>query len=297
MQHVATLVAGPGFGALEPLVAALARSLHGEPSWLDPGMAADIAVADTAPAEITEAVAAAVAEVPVDHAVQPAFGRRKRLLIADMDSTFITVECIDVLAARAGIGAEIAGITLRTIRGELDFGQSLRQRVARLRDTPVALLDDAWRQDVGFMPGGATLIATMRDHGALTALVSGGFTWFTGRVADALGFDLHRANLLVLDGDRLAGTLEEPVLDRGAKLTALRELALGRGLALAETLAVGDGANDLDMLRAAGLGVGYRPVELVAREADALVRHCGLEALLFFQGYERNAFVAAQPRR
>src|SRR5690606_30587358 len=140
-------------------------------------------------------------------------------------------------------------------------------------------------------PGGATLLATMRAHGALTALVSGGFTWFTGRVADALGFDVHRANTLVVADDRLAGTMDEPVLDRGAKLTALRELALARGLSLAETMAVGDGANDIDMLRAAGLGVGYRPVEAVAEVADAVVRHGDLTALLHFQGYASDAFV------
>lgn len=297
MQHVVTLVAAAGFDGLTDIVATLSRSFESKPRWLDKDRAVDLPVAGETPRAITAALENALAGSPVDHAVQPAFGRAKQVLIADMDSTFITVECIDVIARHAGIGAEIAEITQRTIRGELDFSDSLRARVARLAGAGEELFETAWRQDVGFMPGGATLLATMRAHGALTALVSGGFTWFTQRVADAVGFDLQRANVLEIEGGRLTGRLAEPILDRGAKLAILRELAARRGLSLAETMAVGDGANDIDMLRAAGTGIAYRAVAAAERVADAAVRHGDLTTLLYFQGYSREAFVVADARR
>ena len=296
MQNTATLVAAPAFDGLPAIAASLARRLDSATAWLEEGRAVDLAVDGLTQAELSEEVAAAISDAPVDHAVQPAFGRRKRVLIADMDSTFITVECIDVIARHAGIGAEIAEITQRTIRGELDFSDSLRARVARLAGASLALFEKAWREDVGFMPGGPTLLATMRANGTLTALVSGGFTWFTQRVADAVGFDLHRANVLGIEDDTLTGTLEEPILDRGAKLSILRELALGRGLSLCETMAVGDGANDIDMLRAAGTGVAYHAVPAAAQAADAAVHHGDLTTLLFYQGYRRAEFIEATPR-
>ena len=296
MQHVATLVAAPGFTALPDLAASLARTLACTPCWLEEARAVDLPVEGENPSRIGAVIAQTIGEAPVDLAVQPVFGRRKQVLIADMDSTFITVECIDVIARHAGIGAEIAEITQRTIRGELDFSDSLRARVARLGGAQVALFETAWRQDLGFMPGGPTLLATMRAHGALTALVSGGFTWFTERVAAALGFDRQHANVLEIDGAVLAGTLREPILDRGAKLAILRELAAERGLSLAETMAVGDGANDIDMLAAAGTGIAYHAVPAAEQAADAAVRHGDLTTLLFFQGYARAQFVEASPR-
>lgn len=296
MQNTATLVAAPGFADLPGLAARLARILDCAPEWLQEDRAVDLPVTGASVREITQEVRAAIGDAPVDHAVQPAFGRRKQVLIADMDSTFITVECIDVIARHAGIGAEIAEITQRTIRGELDFSDSLRARVARLSGAPVSLFETAWREDVGFMPGGPTLLATMRANGALTALVSGGFTWFTERVARAVGFDLHRANALGIEDDVLTGTLEEPILDRGAKLSILRELAAGRGLSLAETMAVGDGANDIDMLEAAGTGVAYHAVPAAAQAADVAVRHSDLTTLLFYQGYRRTDFIEAEAR-
>ena len=295
MEHVATLVAAPGFDGLGDIVARLSRSA-GATVWLEEGRAADLAFEDWAPADIAEVLAETIGEAPLDHAVQPAFGRRKHLLIADMDSTFITVECIDVIARHAGIGAEIAEITRRTIRGELDFSDSLRARVARLAGASVELFETAWREDVGFMPGGPTLLATMRARGALTALVSGGFTWFTERVAAAVGFDTHRANTLDIGEGLLAGTMTEPILDRGAKLDILRELAASRRLSLAETMAVGDGANDIAMLEAAGMGIAYHGVAAAERAADAAVRHGDLTTLLFFQGYRRADFVSADVR-
>lgn len=297
MQHVVTLVAAPGFEGLPDIAAALARTLYSGPRWLDPDRAVDLPVAGETPAAIARVLGDAIADVPVDHAIQPAFGRRKQVLIADMDSTFITVECIDVIARHAGIGAEIAEITQRTIRGELDFSDSLHARVARLAQASEELFETAWREDVGFMPGGPTLLATMRAHGATSALVSGGFTWFTQRVAAAVGFDLHRANVLEIADGRLTGRLQEPILDRGAKLTILRELSRERGLSLAETMAVGDGANDIDMLRAAGMGIAYHAVPAAAQAADAAVAHGDLTTLLFFQGYRREQFVVAEARR
>ncbi len=296
MQNTATLVAAPGCDDLPAITARLARVLDCAPDWLEQDRAVDLPVMGASVAEIAEEVHAAIVDAPVDHAVQPAFGRRKHVLIADMDSTFITVECIDVIARHAGIGAEIAEITQRTIRGELDFSDSLRARVARLKDASVSLFETAWREDVGFMPGGPTLLATMRANGALTALVSGGFTWFTERVAHAVGFDLHRANVLGIEDGVLTGALEEPILDRGAKLSILRELALNRGLSLTETMAVGDGANDIDMLQAAGTGVAYHAVPAAAQAADAVVRHGNLTTLLFYQGYRRAEFVVAEAR-
>jgi len=296
MEHVATLVAAPGFNDLPELSAALARTLASTPLWLEEKRAVDLPVAGWTRAEIAEVLAEAMGTAPVDHAVQPAFGRRKHVLIADMDSTFITVECIDVIARHAGIGAEIAEITQRTIRGELDFSDSLRQRVARLAGASETLFETAWREDVGFTPGGPTLLATMRAHGALTALVSGGFTWFTQRVAQAVGFDTHRANILDIADGKLAGTMTEPILDRGAKLTILHELARGRGLSLSETMAVGDGANDIAMLEAAGMGIAYHAVTAAEQAADAAVRHGDLTTLLFFQGYRRAEFVIADVR-
>ena len=210
--------------------------------------------------------------------------RRARLLVADMDSTIVTGETLDELAAFAGVGKEVAAITDRSMNGLIDFAAALRERVALLRGLELHALERTW-EGVRISPGARELLATMRAHGAQTALVSGGFTFFTERVAALLGFGVNRANVLEHDGRVLTGRVAEPVLDRGAKLRTLRELAAAAGLAETDALAVGDGANDLDMIRAAGLGVAFHAKPVVEAAAPVAVRHAGLRALLFLQGY------------
>ena len=227
----------------------------------------------------------------VDFCLQSAIGRRKRLLIADMDSTIINVECIDELADFAGVKARVSEITERAMRGELDFEAALRERVAMLKGLPLADLQRAYYERVQLNPGARTLVRTMTAHGAKAFLVSGGFSFFTSRVAEAAGFDANRANTLTLAGDVLAGTVDEPILGREAKLAALREEAANLGIPLSATLAVGDGANDLAMIEAAGLGVAYRAKPIVAAQAHAKVDHTDLTSLLYFQGYRAEEFV------
>ena len=259
----------------------------GTPVWLSPGEAAEIPC--PTPPDM-QAVTAAVANAPVDVAVLPATNRRKRLLIADMDSTIVTGETLDELAAFAGVGDQVAAITTRSMNGELDFAAALRERVALLEGLDLAALDRTW-QGVRLTPGARTLVQTMQANGATTALVSGGFTWFTSRVAALCGFDVHRANILLDDGHTLTGRVAEPILDREAKLATMLELAAAAAIPAADCLAVGDGANDLAMIRAAGLGVAFRAKPVVAAEADARVQVSDLRALLFLQGYSVAEFV------
>ncbi|GAC1486864.1 MAG: phosphoserine phosphatase SerB [Acetobacteraceae bacterium] len=289
-MHALTLIAPRGSEALTPaLIARVAEAVHGgAPAVLSAGETVDIpVVAVPDPAVIHAALDAA----PVDAVVTPADGRRKRLLIADMDSTIVTTETLDELAAHAGQQDRVAAITRRSMNGEIDFATALRERVGLLRGLPLEALAKTWAA-TSLMSGAAELIATMRAHGATTALVSGGFTYFTGRVADRLGFDVHRANTLLDDGAALTGKVGEPILDRAAKLEALHELAAERGLDMADCLAVGDGANDLAMIRAAGLGVAFHAKPIVSAEARARIDHCGLRALLFVQGYNASEIVA-----
>ena len=232
----------------------------------------------------------ALADLAVDHCVQPAEGRRKRLLVADMDSTIIGCECLDELADFAGVKAEIAAITERAMAGELPFEAALTERVGRLAGLDLSALQRAYDERVRLNPGAAILARTMAAHGARCVLVSGGFEFFTSRVAAAAGFADHRANRLIDDGARLTGAVGLPILGREAKLTALREEATALGVDLADTLAVGDGANDLAMIEAAGLGVAYRAKPVVAARADARVDHADLTALLYFQGYGADQF-------
>ncbi len=292
MPIVATLIAGAAGPALDDtMIAEAARSMGATIDWPAPGAAVDLIVEEGEAGDVEASVRSFLADRPVDLVVQDTAHRRKKLLVADMDSTIITVECIDVLAARAGIGHEIAAITARTIRGELDFASSLRERVALLAGTPVSALEEAWHQNVTLTPGARTLVATMARHGAVTALISCGFTWFTERVADATGFAVQRANELIVEDGRLTGRVAEPVLDRDAKETMLRDLARENDIELADSLAVGDGANDIAMIRSAGLGVAFRGVEAVNRAADAMIVHGDLSALLFVQGYRSSEFV------
>lgn len=238
------------------------------------------------------ALKASLADLPVDYAVQPAANRRKRLLIADMDSTIIDVECLDELADFAGVKAQVSEITERAMRGELAFEGALRERVAMLKGLDVAALERCYDERVKLNPGAEVLVRTMAADGARCALVSGGFTFFTSRVARAAGFHLNRANTLIERDGVLTGEVGEPILGKEAKLAALKAETAALGLTPADALAVGDGANDLAMIEAAGLGVAYRAKPIVAAQADAKVDHTDLATLLFFQGYKVQEFHA-----
>ncbi|HMJ28665.1 MAG TPA: phosphoserine phosphatase SerB, partial [Xanthobacteraceae bacterium] len=217
--------------------------------------------------------------------------RRKKLLLADMDSTMIEQECIDELADYAGLKAHVARITERAMRGEIEFEPALRERVALLKGLPVSVVDEVLQKRITPTPGGRELVATMRAHGAYTCLISGGFTLFTGAVARMLGFQEHRANELIVQDGKLTGEVKEPILGRAAKLATLIELRESFDLDDIDTLAVGDGANDLDMIQVAGLGVACHAKPAVAAAAAARIDHGDLTALLYAQGYRRDEFV------
>ena len=237
------------------------------------------------PSDAREIVASHMDAIDADWAVLPAAHRRKKLLVADMDSTIIGCECIDELADYAGKKPQIAAITERAMHGELDFEAALIARVAMLKGLPVSVLQQCFDERVRLNPGARTLVQTMAAHGARCVLVSGGFSFFTERVAALAGFHAHRANTLLHDGGRLTGEVARPILGRDAKLAALREESTALGIDLAETLALGDGANDLAMIKAAGLGVAYRAKPIVAAEAEAEIRCTDLATALHFQGY------------
>jgi phosphoserine phosphatase len=289
LMHVLTLMAAPATVLTQARLHDVAVALGAErTAWLSIEEAADLYFR-AAPAP--GAVAAAIDGLPIDVIGQPAEGRAKRLLVADMDSTIVTTETLDELAGYAGLKQRIAAITAGSMNGEIDFRQALIERVGLLRGLRLQALELTWQATV-LMPGARELVATMRAAGAACALVSGGFTFFTSRVAARLGFDHHRANTLLDDGAALTGALAEPVLDRAAKRAALHEFAARYGLGLDQTIAVGDGANDLDMLRDAGMGVAYHARPIVARAAKARVDYCDLRALLFVQGYARDMWSA-----
>lgn len=257
---------------------------------LGPGAVDLIFEADDLPS-IRRAANAALGDAPADLCVQPWEGRRKRLLVADMDSTIIGCECLDELADFAGVKAEVSAITERAMRGEIGFEGALRERVGMLKGLPLEALQRCYDERVRLNPGARTLVATMAAHGARCALVSGGFTFFTRRVAEAAGFHDQRANVLIDDGaGALAGQVGDPILGREAKLSALEAEAAALGIALHAAIAIGDGANDLAMIEAAGLGVAYRAKPLVAAQADARIDHADLTALLYFQGYRAEQF-------
>lgn len=239
-----------------------------------------------------EAIETLLAGLPVDFAIQPVSARRKRLLIADMDSTIIGCECLDELADFAGVKELVSEITERAMRGELAFEGALRERVGMLKGLSVDALQTCYDERVRLNPGARTLVQTMAAHGARCALVSGGFTFFTSRVAAAAGFHLNRANALIAVDGHLTGEVRDPILGKEAKLAALREETAALGLTPADALAVGDGANDLAMIEAAGLGVAYRAKPIVAAQAHAKVDHADLTALLYFQGYKASEFAA-----
>ena len=299
MTHVATLISNPAQPALNDAAIALAVDVLAtalDIRALDPGIAADLLFTPNADDKATaERLRAALGSRPVDVVVQPVATRRKRLLVADMDSTMIGQECIDDLADYVGLKPHVAAITERAMRGEIAFEPALRERVALLKGLPVTTIDEVIAKRITLMPGGRALVATMRAHGSTTCLVSGGFTLFTGRIAKMIGFDEHRGNVLIIENEKLAGRVAEPVLGREAKLATLVELCDRLGLAPEETLAVGDGANDLAMIEAAGLGVAYRAKPKVAEAAHARIDHGDLTALLYAQGYTRAEFVESAP--
>ena len=269
-----------------------------------PGRTGDVAdrsgagwsVAETSVAGGAELVAWLEAEAPAqgaDWAITPAANRRKRLLISDMDSTIIGQECLDELADFAGLKAEVSAITERAMRGELDFAGALTQRVAMLKGLNLSALEACHAERVRLNAGARELVATMKAHGARAVLVSGGFRYFTSRVAAMAGFDADRANTLIDDGAVLTGAVGQPILGREAKLTALLEETVALGLTADDALAMGDGANDLDMIRGAGLGIAYKAKPIVAAETRARIEHTDLRAALFFQGYAISDIVNA----
>jgi phosphoserine phosphatase len=298
MTHVATLISNPARPALDDAVIALGVGVLAttqDVHVLDPGIAADILFTPGGADDkgMTERLQSAWRDLPIDIVVQPVTARRKKLFVADMDSTMIGQECIDELADYVGLKAHVAAITERAMRGEIEFEPALRERVALLKGLPVAVVDEVIAKRITLTPGARTLVATMRASGAYTCLVSGGFTLFTSRVAAMIGFDEHRGNTLVVEGGKLAGSVAEPILGREAKLATLIELRERLGLSAQDTLAAGDGANDLAMLEAAGLGVAYHAKPKVAEAAHARIDHGDLTALLYLQGYARADFVEA----
>ena len=291
-----TIVAPPHAGAFSANLRELFASVGArgkESRKLDAGAmaATDVILEAEDLAAVRAALGPALDGQSVDWCVQPLEGRRKRLLIADMDSTIINVECLDELADFAGLKAEISAITERAMRGELPFEGALRERVAMLKGLPISALEETYDQRVRLNPGARTLVRTMVANGARCVLVSGGFNFFTVRVAAEAGFQADRANWLKSEKGHLTGEVGEPILGREAKLTALKEEAAAHGLELTQTIAIGDGANDLAMIEAAGLGVAYRAKPIVAAQAHARIDHCDLTALLYFQGYEIGDFV------
>jgi len=295
MSLVATLICNPANPALDSTVLDGARAILPSPGaaqWLFDEVAVDIPFSGSDDIrQIENRLREARGDLPIDIVVQPQAFRRKKLFLADMDSTMIGQECIDELADFAGLKAHVAGITERAMRGEIEFEPALRERVALLKGMPVSVVDEVLAKRITPTPGGRELVMTMRAHGAYTCLISGGFTLFTNAVAASIGFQEHRANeLLVADG-KLTGEVREPILGRAAKLATLIELRESFDLDNLDTLVVGDGANDLGMIQDAGLGVAYRAKPAVAAAAAARIDHGDLTALLYAQGYRRDEFV------
>ncbi len=289
MPYVLTLVAARDATVLtQPMIDRVRDAVGGglTPRILSPGEAADI---PGLPTDDLAGARVALEGAPVDALISRERGRRRRLLVADMDGTIVTSETLDDLAAHAGCGEEVAAITRRSMNGEVDFREALRLRVAMLKGLDLSAMEQTFR-DVKLTPGARTLVATMRSAGAITALVSGGFTFFTSRVAELCGFDHHRANVLLDDGHSLTGEVAEPILGQDTKLQTMRSLAKSAGLHRIATLALGDGANDLAMLRDAGLGIAFHAKPVVTAEIGNRIEHADLRAVLFAQGYSLRVF-------
>lgn len=283
MDSVLVLIAAPGSGAISGLIVEMLRDHGGDaPLWLAPGEAAEAPVFTRMDEFVNE-----LRGHPVDAAIVPVRNRAKSVLIADMDSTMIEQECVDELGVVAGVGERIKAITARAMRGEINFESALRQRVGLLKGLDAAVIGQIIRERITYMPGGATLVATMKAHGSRTALVSGGFRQFTSVVAAHLGFDEDQANELIIENGRLTGEVGRPILGEAAKVEALRRLAPDP----ADAIAVGDGANDIPMLLEAGLGVALHAKPHVQKRARIRINHGDLTALLYLQGYPLKAFV------
>lgn len=297
MTYVATLISNPTAPALDAAVLRRARDVlyaAQEPVWLDPGIAAEIVFtpgADSDRRGVSDILRATFASEAIDIVVQRTGNRRKKLFLADMDSTMIGQECIDELADFAGHKARIAAITARAMRGEIAFEPALRERLALLKGLPVSSIDEVIAKRITLTPGARTLVATLRANGAHTCMVSGGFTLFTDRIAAMIGFDESRANTLLLDGEKLSGAVKDPIFGRESKRAALIELRDRLRLKKEDTLAAGDGANDMDMITEADLGAAYHAKPAVAAMAGARIDHGDLTALLYAQGYKREEFV------
>jgi len=289
-MYVATLLTHPDHPVLERVTVESLRNAWGggDAVWLDPGVAAEFPL-QAVPANQWD-VWATLQALRVDLILQPAQGRKKRLLLADMDSTMIQQECIDELADEAGVGALVAGITARAMNGELDFEAALIERVGLLKGLNAQVIDHVIRDRITLMSGGKTLLATMKADGAYCALVSGGFTAFTAKIAAVLGFDENRANTLLVAEGKLTGQVALPILGKQAKVDALMDICARSGITPAQALAVGDGANDLGMLGLAGTGVALHAKPLVAAQCQVRVNHGDLTALLYLQGYAREEF-------
>lgn len=299
MPTVLTLIGKPGAVTLD-LIARARHALgqigivtRSEVDWLSEGEACDITLPDIATRSTLPVVEQALSPAPVDVVFQETDHRKKRLLVADMDSTIITCECIDELADAVGLKAKVAAITERAMRGEIEFEGALTERVALLKGMPVSELERVFDARVRLTDGAKALVATMRKNGACCVLVSGGFTFFTSRVAALAGFNEDRGNTLEVADGKLTGQVVPPILGRDAKLAALTHRAEAAGIPLEAALAVGDGANDLAMIKEAGLGVAFHAKPAVALAADAAVTHGDLTALLFIQGYRRAEFVTS----
>ena len=296
MSLVATLICNPAEPELDSTAIDAARSAlpspeHGD--WLFEGVAADIRFSSTDNIRtISDRLRQAMSDIRVDVVVQPQIDRRKKLLLADMDSTMIGQECIDELADFADLKAHVAAITERAMRGEIEFEPALRERVALLKGLPITVVDEVLKSRITLTPGAVELVRTMRAHGAYTCLVSGGFTLFTQRVAELIGFQENRANQLLVEDGKLTGQVAEPILGREAKLATLVELRESFDLDNLDTMVVGDGANDLAMIEQAGTGVAYHAKPAVAAAAGVRIDHGDLTALLYMQGYKRSEFVA-----
>ena len=291
-MYVATLLTNPATPKLDAATVEALRNAWGGGAavWLNPGVAAEFSLA-MMPDNLWQ-VWQDLQPLGIDLAVQAAEGRRKRMLLADMDSTMIGQECIDELADEAGVGAYVAGITARAMNGELEFEEALRERVALLKGLDESVIAKVLAARITFTPGGRELISTMKRNGGHAALVSGGFTAFTTHVAQALGFDEHRANALQIADGKLTGTVADPILGREAKVAALDEISARLGISPAEVMAVGDGANDLGMLGRAGAGVALHAKPSVAAQCALRINHGDLSALLYLQGYHLGEFHA-----
>jgi phosphoserine phosphatase len=279
MSSLLVLIAAPGSGAITEAVAAMV-GIH--PQWLAQGEACEFST-------FNANAKAILADLPIDVNIVPKANRRKKLLIADMDSTMIHQECIDELGVLAGVGDHIKGITARAMRGELDFEGALKERVSLLRGLDQSVISTLLRERISFMEGGNILLTTMKANGAYAALVSGGFTSFTAHVAQHLGFDENSANTLLIENGKLTGEVALPILGKEAKVLSLHRICKERGLKLTDSLAVGDGANDIPMLLEAGMGVALHAKPKVQEQAPYVINHGDLTALLYLQGYKNNA--------